>query len=324
MNKKCLGCGAILQTNNKDEIGYINKDKYEDGLYCERCFKIKNYNIQSIIDLNNINDKIIEEVNKNNNYVYFLIDFLNINEETINTFKKIRNNKTLIISKIDYIPYSISFNLIKKYLLDTYKIQDNIIFISSKKNIHLEEILSKEGEIYILGYTNSGKSTLINKLLQENNLTISINPNTTLDFNKIKINDKLTLIDSPGFNYQNTLYTNTEYDLIKKLNPKKHLKPRTYQVKKEIYFNINNKILINTSTNNSFTFYIGNEIKIDKEFINNKNLSKLSKTNLNIEDNTDLVIKSLGFINIKKKCNLTIYINDINLIEIRKSLFSKE
>ena len=45
---------------------------------------------------------------------------------------------------------------------------------------------------------------------------------------------------------------------------------------------------------------------------------------LNVADDSDLVIKSLGFINIKKACQLNIQISDKNLIEIRPSLFNKE
>ena len=43
MSKKCLGCGAIMQYENKNEIGYINEKKYIDAKYCERCFKLINY-----------------------------------------------------------------------------------------------------------------------------------------------------------------------------------------------------------------------------------------------------------------------------------------
>ena len=38
-------------------------------------------------------------------------------------------------------------------------------------------------------------------------------------------------------------------------------------------------------------------------------------------DNSDLIIKSLGFINIKKACTLKIYTDKKELFEIRKSMF---
>ena len=43
MIKKCLGCGAIMQMQDKNKIGYINEEKYMDAKYCERCFKLINY-----------------------------------------------------------------------------------------------------------------------------------------------------------------------------------------------------------------------------------------------------------------------------------------
>ena len=40
MNKKCLGCGAILQTDSIDKEGYT---KNIDNDLCERCFRINHY-----------------------------------------------------------------------------------------------------------------------------------------------------------------------------------------------------------------------------------------------------------------------------------------
>ena len=37
---KCIGCGALLNTN-KDEEGYTSNI---DNNLCERCFRIRNYN----------------------------------------------------------------------------------------------------------------------------------------------------------------------------------------------------------------------------------------------------------------------------------------
>ena len=44
MNKKCIGCGITLQTKNKNKLGFISEAKYQEGNYCERCFKVINYN----------------------------------------------------------------------------------------------------------------------------------------------------------------------------------------------------------------------------------------------------------------------------------------
>lgn len=328
MSKKCIGCGTILQTKNKDEKGYIREDKYKDSSYCERCFKIIHYNEKIVTNLDNINDYILEEVNKKAKYVYFLVDLLNINKDTMNTFKKITSPKTLIISKLDIIPKSIKNNLITTWLKEEYGIKEEVLFQSSKKNLNTKALLSKLTnqsikEVYILGYTNAGKSTLINILTgatNQNKITTSSIPNTTIDFIKIKTED-ITIIDSPGFTNKTTLYNPEEFDLIKRVMPRQTLKPITYQVKPISSILIEDKVRLQSSVNNSLTFYISNNINVERVFDNNTKLTDKELVSLDIPDNSDLVIKSLGFINIKKACKLKIHADKKELFEIRKSMF---
>ena len=327
MNKKCIGCGVELQSTNKDALGYVAKEKINEAKYCERCFKIKNYNLRTVTNLENINNYILEEINKKAKYVYFMIDILNVNEETIKTFKKINRDKCLVISKLDIIPKSIKCGAISEWLKEEYGITERIIYQSSNKNIHTSEITNsikntKTKEAYLVGYTNSGKSTLINTLLDsKEKLTTSNNLNTTIDFIKIKIDD-YTIIDSPGFTYENTFYNKEEFELIRNTNPKKFLKPITYQTKDITNLIIEKRLSIKTSIPNSVTFYLSNDINIERVFDNKKNkLLKIDPIEYKIGDNTDLVIKSLGFINIKKACTLKISTELKDLIEIRKSMF---
>ena len=331
MSKKCIGCGSIIQHEDKNKIGYAPIPKSGEAKYCERCFKITHYNEKLILPLENINEYIIDEVNKNSKYVFFMIDLLNINEETINTFKNINVPKTLIISKLDIIPKSIKETLIEEWIKDTYKINNDIKFLSTKKNINTRLIVKTLEELninsaHILGFTNAGKSTLINKICEQNNIegktiTTSILPNTTVDFINIPITENITIIDSPGFTSKYTLYDNTEYDLMKNILPKNIINPITEQTKENTSLIIENKIRINANSKNSFTFYMSNAIKIDKVFEKNTDLTQEELIKYNIKDNTDIVIKGLGFINIKKACNLTINTKYKELIEIRESMF---
>ncbi len=323
MSRKCIGCGAILQSDDNKEAGYVPKEKLNDAKYCERCFKINNYNYKTVTELENINDKLIEEINKKAKYVYFMLDFLNINEETINTYKAIKVPKCLIISKLDIIPKSIKCNSISEWLHEVYNVTDRIIYQSSNKNIHTSEIInnilnSHNKVAYIVGYTNSGKSTLINTLLEgKDKLTTSNNLNTTMDFIEIDLDD-FKLIDTPGFTYDKTFYQKDEFDLIKRSNPKQFLKPITYQTKDITRIIVEDRFSLNTSNVNSLTFYLSNDIKLNKEF--NKDI-EYPEIEYQINANSDIVIKSLGFINIKKPCTLKIRTKEKDLIEIRKSIF---
>lgn len=46
---RCIGCGAIIQTTDKDALGYTPVSALEKGLesgevYCQRCFRLRHYN----------------------------------------------------------------------------------------------------------------------------------------------------------------------------------------------------------------------------------------------------------------------------------------
>ena len=120
---------------------------------------------------------------------------------------------------------------------------------------------------------------------------------------------------------QDNLYKDNEFELIERINPKCFLKPVTYQTKNNTSLTIENKIKIIPGNLNSLTFYMSNQIKIIKNFEKDIFLNDKAFSTYKIEENSDLVIKGIGFINIKKACTLKVYSEYQNLIEIRKSMF---
>lgn len=331
MDKKCRGCGAIMQSEKINEHGYTPVEKINDSLYCERCFKIIHYNEKSVTRLDYVNEKVRDFVNENAKYVYFLIDLLNINSETIAMYKSIKVDKSLIISKVDIVPKSIKESVITEWLKNEYGIVDDVMYQSTKKNFNTKLLLRKLADLgvdecYILGFTNAGKSTLINKLLsfreeKSNFIATSLIPNTTIDFIEAGRCDGIKIIDSPGFTFNDTLYGEDEFSFIKKANPKNSIKPVTYQVKEISSILIEDKIRLKSNIKNSLTFYMSNDVFIERVFTNNTKLIEKKCIVLDIPANSDLVIRSLGFINIKKACRLEIYSDKEDLFEVRKSMF---
>ncbi len=320
--KKCLGCGSVMQNEDNSKVGYVPYEHIEEADYCQRCFKLKNYNEKVMNEVLVDENEVIDIVNKSNKYAFFLVDFLNISNETINTYKKISIDKTLVISKSDLIFRDIKLDKVKENLKNIYNLDDNIIFLSSKKNYNINTIFAilkknNKKSSYILGYTNAGKSTLINSLKNDNQILESSVPNTTLDFINIKIND-FEIIDTPGFNLKNTFYKDKEYELIKKMNPVYFVSPMNYQVKDNQIFLIEDRLFLKGFDNNNITFYISNLIRIKKIYKDEDIIYK----EIDIDDNSDVVISSLGFINVKKKCKLLVNEELFDLINIRKSIFN--
>ncbi len=319
MIKRCSGCGIILQNSDPTSLGYTPDLKNK---LCMRCFKMQHYNYPNALKLTISNNDIITKINKNNYLTFFILDFLSISKEVLTTFKKINNPKILVLNKIDTLPKSFKLIKIKNFIKDYYDITDDIIWLSAKKEEGVTKILDIMTEqnvktSYLVGYTNSGKSTIINSLTKKN-LTTSYLPNTTLDFINLKITDK-TIIDTPGLNLDNPLYTLEDYKLLESISLNKYLKETTYQTKKDMIINILDKISLKLATLNSITIYASTNIKIKRVF---KDKLSLPKKTLQIPDNTDIIIPGVCIINIKKASNLEIGLNNLNSMEIRPSLFS--
>ena len=293
---KCIGCGALLQNTNPTLDGYTPN---LDNKLCQRCFKIKHYgeNITNTKPI--LNEDIITNINKQKGFVIFLMDFLNIYKEIIATYQKIKLPKMIVITKSDLIPKNIKKDILVNNIKRYYKINEDIIFTSSKSIIN---IITVKEKVYFLGFTNSGKSSLINTL-SNSNLTISKRANTTLDFIKIKTEEGI-IFDSPGFVPKN---------FLDNMLPKRVIRPVIYQLKNKYELKINDNYL-SSDIDNNLVLYLANEIKVDKR-VKKMNLP----TEINVNDNKDLIIKGLGFILIKKgsliKTDFT-----ANLLEIRPTI----
>lgn len=314
MSKICFGCGVKLQSTDTQALGYVPIEKLEDSKYCQRCFKLIHYgSITGGNEPKSISE-IVKTVNKNAKHVVFLVDFINVFDEVINIFKSIKVPKILVISKSDIIPKNISFKAIRDYLIGVYKIRDEIIFTSNKSNLNtLIKSLYGMEEVYFLGLTNAGKSSLINTMLDKlgsknAKLTTSFKENTTRDFVRIKIDDKLTIIDSPGFVINN-------FDADKFTNIKSEIKPITYQNKIKCAYKIDDLLTVGLNGTTSAIFYFSKNIKIKRDY-----KKFVSGITFKVDANSDIVICGLGFIKVTTSCEIIIEEDIMKYINIRPSI----
>ena len=322
---KCLGCGAILQNKNPDTEGYVSDLSKE---LCERCFKIRNYNEYKYIDKNNeYYLEIIRKIDKTKDLVLLVTDFLNI--DLIKEIK-IKNPIILVLSKRDLIPR----NLDENKLLNNIKTNLNIVskeIVCSKNNYNLDSLFDKINKfktsknVYVVGYTNAGKSTLINTFIKnysdnKKEITTSILPSTTLDLINIKINDNLNIIDTPGLLDKGSIILNQNKDILKRIIPKKEIKPSVIQVKLDQTIIVNNLFRLDINKNSNLVFYMSNDLKIERIYKETSKLSNLKQHHLNIKKNSDLVIKGLGFIKFTTDSLTTLYLDEKVKFIIRKSI----
>lgn len=317
MSKKCSGCGAVLQSKDNNIEGYVNEIEVERIEFCERCFRIRNYgDYKSVVKDNNTFINILDEINKGNDLVLLVVDLFNLPEDFKLITDHISNPILMVLTKRDVLPKSVYEDKLMNYM-DDFNIRcAEKIIVSSNKNYNFDRLMSKiryyknSDKVYVVGYTNAGKSTLINKLMYNysdyiSSITTSMLPSTTLNSIEIKFDKDLTLIDTPGLLNENSMENIVDVNTLKKLNPKKNIRPITYQVKAKQSIIIPGLLKV-VSSNNDLTFYISNELEIDR-FYKDKEILDLEKHIVEIRANEDIVISGLGFIKAMKKEVIEVY-----------------
>ncbi|MBQ9011905.1 MAG: 50S ribosome-binding GTPase [Bacilli bacterium] len=322
---KCLGCGALLQTKVPNEEGYV---KDLNKKYCERCFKITHYNEYKFIDKENkYYLDIIDNINKTKDLVLLVTDFLNT--EGLNELE-IKNPVILVLTKRDIIPRNLDETKLLNSIKPNLNIVDKII-VGPKTNYNLDTLKNKivryqkSKNVYVIGYTSSGKSTLINQFIKnysenKNQITTSILPSTTLDLIPIDIDKTLTLIDTPGLLDEGSVILNVNGQTLNKIMPKKEIKPITIQIKKDQTIIISNLFRLDVKAETNLTFYMSNNLEINRIYKETKELENLNKYQIDIDKDTDIVIKGLGFIKATQDCKAILYLDEKVKFIVRRSL----
>ncbi len=333
MIKYCKGCGVRLQDNNVLLEGYTNNISKD---LCKRCFRLKNYGEYEIVTKSNDEYiEIIKGVGATKSLVLYVVDLISLPKELEQIKEYLKNNKViLVLNKKDMLPLSVTDNKILEYINNNYEdVFIDKIVISANKNYNLDKLMNLIKKhrvyknIYVVGHTNAGKSTLINKLIEnysidKSMITISSMPSTTLDEIKIPFKD-FYIIDTPGLVDRHSIINYIDNDKIKRLSSKKEIKPRTYQIKKGQALILEDFLRIDyvEGERNSFTVFASNNINIKR--INGKRhniLQDLSRKEINLKYHEDIVINGFGFIKTILEGKVYVYVNKDVEVFTRKSM----
>lgn len=332
-DKKCLGCGVLLQDENVLQEGYTTS--LENDI-CQRCFRLKNYGEYQVVTKSNEEYlNILKSVAETKDLVLYITDLLNLEKNLEEIRNLIPNKMILVLNKKDALPKSVKEEKLVAYLESMNIHFEEVIVISAFKNYNIDYLLRRvkyhqtSKNVYVVGHTNAGKSSLINKLIQNysdktQELTMSPLPSTTLNTVNIEINDYLTLIDTPGLVESGSILNYVDEKLVKKISPRKEIKPKTYQLRKNQSIIIEDLVRIDyvEGEKNSFTLFVSNDLNV-KRLLNSANhddLKDLNKITYQMKYDEDLAITGLGFVKIVDKCVIDVYINKDVETYTRKSL----
>lgn len=236
---KCKGCGVELQNVDTKMIGYSPKI---DGDYCQRCFRLKNYDdVTLLVKQGETDSRIYEQIRNMDCLVCLVADLFDFEGSMIPGLRRHIGDKDILVigTKRDLLPLTLSNNKLYSWVSKKLK-EENINFkgfcVSAYKGHDgVEEIcdaitqLAKGREIVFMGVANAGKSTLINAILQNDSITTSRYPGTTIDMMKIET-EIGTIYDTPGVMRKDNIVHYLDVKDLKSVIPAKTLKPRNYQL----------------------------------------------------------------------------------------------
>jgi len=319
-DKKCLGCGILLQTTEITKVGYIN---ILENDYCKRCFRIRHYGDYASFKQEGVSSlKVLKTIGELPGTILLVLDVTDLES---GLFKGIRRHLPdrefiLAVTKRDLLPSTVSESKILSQLARKLKeesIQSTgavLLGNHSKDNIEslrtLLRKLPKSQNIITTGYANVGKSTLLNALLDEpSKLTISPYPHTTLDIQAFTWEGH-TLYDTPGIRLEASLLDFVPHEQIPEIVMNQRLKPITYQLSGDQCFILPyiGSLSVFPQGEATITLYFSQNLKIHRTKVAHRDdylekhqpFSKAADMKrlvlVKTEDKMDVVFKQIGWV----------------------------
>ncbi|KAK4875888.1 hypothetical protein RN001_012310 [Aquatica leii] len=228
-NIPCGGCGALLHCKDTAIPGYIPSEIFKNSLrlggvrlqalICQRCHFLKNYNLALQVRVSADDyPKVLETIKVKRGLILLIIDLLDFPCSLWPGIINVLGHKKPIIiagNKVDLLPRDSRGYLdrIKYVLEETVKESfgkqaskiKHVSLISAKTGWGVEELITAmhniwgtNGDVFLVGCTNVGKSSLFNCLLQSDfckiqavdlvqRATTSVWPGTTMNLLKFPI-----------------------------------------------------------------------------------------------------------------------------------------
>ncbi|AZP92475.1 ribosome biogenesis GTPase YqeH [Enterococcus mundtii] len=341
---QCIGCGVMIQTEYPDELGYTPKAALEKGLatgdvYCQRCFRLRHYN--EIQDVSLTDDdflQLLNELGQKDALIVNVVDIFDFNGSLIPGLHRfVGNNPVLLVgNKVDILPKSLKKSKMIQWMNErAYEAglrPVEVLLTSAKKAPEMTTLLKKiekyrEGrDVYIVGVTNVGKSTLINQIIKntagvQEVITTSQFPGTTLDKIEIPLDDGQFLIDTPGIIHRHQMAHYLGKKDLRIIAPTKEIKPKVYQLNEgqTLFLGGLARFDFISGKRGSFIAYVSNDVNLHRTKLEKADafyekhvggllqpprpnevseFPELVRFEFSVKEKTDIVFAGLGWITV--------------------------
>ncbi|MBN3490587.1 50S ribosome-binding GTPase [Acholeplasma equirhinis] len=233
-DRTCLGCGASLQTENPNELGYV---KTLEQPFCSHCFKLMHYGKG---DTHFHPDRLPEF--KKNALIVIVSSVLYLDTLLTSEVKRLADEYHVVhlINQIDLLPASTDKNFllgkIQKQFNQFRVSYDEIILMSALNKLDINNLknylrVTNYKEVYFIGLQNSGKTTIF-KALTGNKEALAIKKAALTQRILSGKFDDMMIYDTPGLYQSGYLHEFFPYETYKDLLPSKQFKPKNGMLEK--------------------------------------------------------------------------------------------
>ncbi|SER79720.1 ribosome biogenesis GTPase YqeH [Salisediminibacterium halotolerans] len=282
----CAGCGITIQTEDKEKPGYTPAQALQrDVVICQRCFRLKHYNeVQDVSLTDDDFFKVLQQLGERKGLIVKIVDIFDFDGSWIDGIHRhTGGNPVLLVgNKVDLLPKSVKrskvIHWMKKEAKDRGLKPVDVHLMSASSGESVQETAEKIDQyrngkdVYVIGSTNVGKSTFINRLLAdfgaENDMMITTSniPGTTLDMIDVPLDDGSSLFDTPGVMNSHQIVHLLDQKEMKKMTPVKEIKPTVYQLNEgqTIFFGGLGRIDFVQGEHQSFIVYMANDLYLHR------------------------------------------------------------
>lgn len=246
---RCYHCGAILQCENENEKGYIIPESLYRAtpiqiIYCDRCFEtmkaFNNSELEQKVDQEVL--KILDDAFATDALIIWVVDLFSFNG-TLNSeiAKKVKKLNVIVVgNKRDLFPLNVKDESLVEYLNTTFNAYGikpkSVRLLGATNKIDSKELIDsvntarKGHDVYMIGNSTSGKTSIINRAMKgfENKTSRQIKtityPGTNVNVLEIPLSRSSFFYELPGISQTTSATGKLEKDVVRQIVPKKAVK----------------------------------------------------------------------------------------------------
>ncbi len=254
--RRCYGCGAILQSEDPNSPGFIEKKNIDNAplgapLFCESCWKSTRYNLSPKTAKASPDFLLmLKDAQASDSLIVYVVDLFSFETSFIPEANELLQGLNILVlaNKRDLLPKTADDEALKAYVahrfrkerlsVDTKDVElVSLQFASDVKDIANRIEKERRGhDVYVIGASSSGKSVFANAFLRtyknpsNRSIATITYPGTSLNVLTVPLDSSSSLYDTPGMSVENSMVAHVDALTSFSLTPKEEVKPRSFSL----------------------------------------------------------------------------------------------